>query len=51
MAKCYKNHGSIKIIRGAIPSLRYVGKCNDCGWETDPGFLNEVSGLLKSHIS
>ena len=49
--KCYKNHGSIKLVRGAIPSERYVGKCNDCGLETKPGFLNEVTNLLRDHIS
>lgn len=51
MAKCYKNHGAIKIIRGTDPSQRYVGKCNDCGWETNPGWLSEVSYFLKLHIA
>lgn len=49
MPNCYKNSGVIKLIRKVDPSQRYVAKCNDCGWESNPGWLSEAHYYSKLH--
>lgn len=48
---CHKDNGSIKLIRHVHPSQRYVGRCADCGWETEPCYLGDASRLLRLHAT
>ena len=49
MAKCSKDSGKVKLLRGNPPSTRYVGKCDDCDFITEPESLGMAVFSLDVH--
>lgn len=49
MKKCRSENGRIPFIRNAADNVRYFGKCDDCGYATEPMSLNAAVFELDVH--
>ncbi len=47
--RCSKDAGRIQMIRGALPDVRYVGKCDDCVFVTEPTSIRAARRALGAH--
>jgi hypothetical protein len=46
---CRKDNGQIALIRGVKPDVRYIGKCSDCGFATEPTSITSAQRGLNTH--
>lgn len=47
---CRQASGGVEMMRGAVPGERYVGKCRDCGWRSEPTSITSACVLLDTHF-